>query len=97
MWYITSMRDVLHIDDPKAAELAHELAKRTGETVSDAVTHALEERLQRNPARRQESETEREERRKRILEIVAEMHKAPILDPRSADELVGYDEDGLPG
>jgi antitoxin VapB len=96
MWYITSMSDELHIDDPKAAELARELSKRTGETVSDAVTHALEERLQRNPARRRETEAEREERRKRILEIVAEMHKAPILDPRTAEELIGYDEDGLP-
>ena len=90
------MTDVLHIDDPKAVELARELSRRTGESVSDAVTHALAERLQRNPVRRQETETEREERKKRILEIVAEMHKAPILDPRGADELVGYDEDGLP-
>ena len=60
------------------------------------MVHALEEQLQRNPARRQETEAEREERKKRILKIVEEMHKLPILDFRSADELVGYDEDGLP-
>jgi antitoxin VapB len=90
------MADVLHIDDPKAAELARELAARTGETVHDAVVHALEERLQRKPARRQETPEEREARKARILEILERMHKLPILDYRSADELVGYDEDGLP-
>jgi antitoxin VapB len=90
------MTDVLHIEDPKTAALARELAERTGESMGDAVTHALEEKLQRNPVRRRETEVEREERKKRILKLVAEMHKLPILDFRSADELVGYDEDGLP-
>ena len=90
------MTDVLHIEDPKAAALARELAERTGESVSDVVVHALEHEIERNPPRRQETESERDERKKRILAIVAEMHKLPILDFRSADELVGYDEDGLP-
>jgi antitoxin VapB len=91
------MADALHIDDPRAAALARELAERTGESVSDAVLHALEERLDRKPAhRRLETDAEREERKKRLLEIVKRMHALPILDYRSADELVGYDEDGLP-
>ena len=90
------MTDGLHIDDPKAAELAEKLAERTGESVSAAVVHALEERLQRKPVRHQETVEEREARKVRILEILERMHKLPILDYRSADELVGYDEDGLP-
>jgi antitoxin VapB len=90
MWYITGMSDVLHIENPKAAALARELAERTGESVSDVVVHALEHEIERNPRRRERAS------REEILKIVEEMHKLPILDPRSADELVGYDEDGLP-
>lgn len=32
----------------------------------------------------------------RLHEILAEVDKLPVLDDRSPDELVGYDEDGLP-
>jgi len=85
------MADVLHIDDPKAAALARELAERTGESVSDAVVHALEHEIERNPPPRRERAS-----REELLEIVKRMHELPILDYRTADELVGYDEDGLP-
>ncbi len=92
------MAEALHIDDPKAAALARELAERTGESVNDAVVHALERAIDRNPPpRREETEAEREERFARIMKLVEEMHKLPIIDLRSPDELVGYDEDGLPG
>jgi antitoxin VapB len=84
------MADVLHIDDPKVSKLARELAERTGESVADAVEHALEERLQRNLPRRAKAS------RDEILKIIEEMRQLPVLDPRSADELIGYDEDGLP-
>ena len=90
MWYITSMSDALHIDDPKAAELARELAERTGKSVNDAVVHALEHEIARNPPRREKAS------REELLKILAEIDKLPVIDPRSPDELVGYDEDGLP-
>jgi antitoxin VapB len=90
------MADALHIDSPKAAALAQKLAERTGQTVTDAVVHALEAELGRQPARRHETDAEREERFARIMKRVEEMHRLPIIDPRSPDELVGYDEDGLP-
>jgi antitoxin VapB len=38
---------MLNIKNPKAHELAVQVAARTGETLTDAVIHALEERLQR--------------------------------------------------
>lgn len=91
------MADALHIDDPKANALAHELAQRTGETVTDAVVHALEERLERKPqSKRPETDAERAERRAQIMKILERMHRMPVLDPRGPDEIVGYDEDGLP-
>ena len=40
---------MLNIKNPKAHELAVQVAARTGETLTDAVIHALEERLQRTP------------------------------------------------
>jgi|HubBroStandDraft_5_1064220.scaffolds.fasta_scaffold36556_3 antitoxin VapB len=90
------MADALHIDDPKAAVLARELAERTGESVNDAVVHALEERLKRKPVRRPENAAEREARKARILEILRRMDAIPVIDLRSPDDLLGYDERGLP-
>ena len=90
------MAEALHIDDPKAAALARELAERTGESVSDAVVHALEEHLRRKPARRQETAAAREARKARILEILRRMDAIPVLDLRSPEELLDYDEYGLP-
>ena len=91
------MTDVLHIDDPKAAALARELAERTGESVGDAVVHALEERLGRKPRpRRLKTPEEREAQMARIMKILHRMDARPILDPRSPDEILGYDHQGLP-
>jgi antitoxin VapB len=84
------MTDVLHIDDPKAAALARELAERTGESVSDAVLHALEHEIALNPPKREKASMEE------LLAIIEKIRSLPVLDTRSADELVGYDEDGLP-
>jgi antitoxin VapB len=89
------MTDVLHIDDPKAAELARELAKRTGESVGDAVMHALEREIERNPLQREKPS--REARKAAVLEIVKRFNSHPVLDGRSPDEILGYDENGLPG
>ena len=87
------MSNALHINNAKASRLARKLAKQTGETITDAIIHALEERLKRNTSREAE---EREKRRASIMKIVEEIHKLPVLDPRSPDEIIGYDENGLP-
>ena len=81
----------LNIRNAEAERLAAELAKQTGETKTEAVTKALRDRLAR--VRRQRS-------RRRLadeLEVIAE-HCAslPVIDARSADEILGYDERGLP-
>jgi antitoxin VapB len=83
----------LHIKDEKADRLARELAQATGETLTEAVTRAIEERLGRY---RRRSEAEVEARRKGMMEILKEIDKLPVLDERTPDEILGYDEDGLP-
>lgn len=83
----------LHIKDEKADRLARELAQVTGETLTEAVTRAIEERLGRF---RRRSEAEIEARRRAMIEVIEEIKKLPVLDPRSPDEIIGYDEHGLP-
>ena len=72
-------------------ELARRLAARTGETMTTAVRKALEERLQRTA---EPTPAEIELRRQRIAEIVAEFRQLPVLDERSPDEIIGYNELG---
>jgi antitoxin VapB len=81
----------LSIKDPETERLARKLAERTGETITVATRRALEERL-----RRVGSDT----RRAALLEDLAAIRRRwsglPVLDKRSADEIIGYDETGLP-
>ncbi|MBM3596796.1 MAG: PSK operon transcription factor [Alphaproteobacteria bacterium] len=80
----------LNIKSAKAEKLARELAKRTGETITDAVTMALEERRDR-VARARRGKSLADE----LDEIAKRCAALPVLDPRSPDEIL-YDENGLP-
>lgn len=81
----------LNIKSAKADRLARTLAARTGETITQAVERALEERLMREEGRRSSPSLEEE-----ILEIARRCASLPDLDTRSPDEILGYDENGLP-
>ena len=83
----------LSFKDKETDRLAREVAKLTGETLTDAVRTALAERLER----------ERQQRTRvvNLSERLAALARAgaalPDLDGREADEIVGYDAQGLPG
>lgn len=81
----------LSIKDVETERLAKALAEKTGETITMATRRALEERLRRlaNAASRDVLLEELAASRKRWA-------KLPIVDNRSADEILGYDENGLP-
>lgn len=80
----------LSIKDPEADRLAREVAKATGETLTDAVVQSLRERLARlRRARAPHLATE-------LLKIGRRCARLPLRDERSADEIIGYDEQGLP-
>jgi len=83
----------LNIKSPDADKLARELAKVTGESITDAVTVALRERLARERRRRHLTE---EQFFRRIGRIQEEVARWPVLDKRGADEIIGYDEHGAP-
>ena len=81
----------LSIKDPEADRLARELAARTGETLTQAVVMALRERLARHAGRTTAVPLSAE-----LGEIRRRCAALPVLDARSADEIVGYDHRGLP-
>ncbi|MGH6899675.1 MAG: type II toxin-antitoxin system VapB family antitoxin [Geminicoccaceae bacterium] len=83
----------LSIRDAEADRLARELAALTGETMTGAIRVALEQRLEREKRRR---DAEKDRRRRAIDAIVEHCASLPILDDRSDDEILGYDEHGLP-
>ena len=80
---------VLSIKSAEADELARELARVTGESLTDAVTVALRERLERQ-------RHDRSDLVERLLAIGASARDLPWLDLRPDDEIIGYDEHGLP-
>jgi antitoxin VapB len=83
----------LSIRDPATDRLARELSALTGETMTGAIRAALQERLAREK-RRREDDVER--RRKTIDAIIDHCAALPVLDDRTEDEILGYDENGLP-
>lgn len=85
---------VLMIKNDRADRLMRKLASRTGETIAEAVAIAAEERLARLPAtqERRSGSVDRE----RLEAILARFRANRIDDPRTDDEIIGYDENGLP-
>lgn len=80
----------LSIKNPEADQLARELAALTGESMTEAVVVALRERVERQRTLRGPSKAEK-------LRILGEEIAAlPVLDDRTPDEIIGYDERGLP-
>ena len=81
----------ISIKNPETEKLAREVSKETGESLTTAITTALRDRLQRLRGRRQAKDL-----REDVDEILRRVDALPILDERSSDEIIGYDEDGLP-
>jgi antitoxin VapB len=81
----------LNIKHPEADRLARALAQTTGESLTVAVLTALKERLQREAGR-----GDSEAVRRNICTIQQRFAAKRLVDPRTADEIIGYDEHGLP-
>jgi antitoxin VapB len=81
----------LSIKNDEADRLVRELAHLTGESLTEAVIISLRERLERKRA-----ETDNRPLAERLMEIGRRCAALPVLDDRSADEILGYDENGLP-
>jgi antitoxin VapB len=81
----------LSIKDPETERMAKNLARLTGETITAATKRAIEERLRRLGDQSSKAA---------LLEDMAAIRRRwsemPIVDDRTPDEIIGYDELGLP-
>ena len=82
----------LSIKAPEADRLARELADTTGETITDAVIVAMRERLEREKRKRESKEQLIED----LMAIANHCASLPVLDDRTEDEIMGWNENGLP-
>jgi antitoxin VapB len=82
----------LSIKAPEADRLARQLAAATGETITVAVIVSMRERLERQKRKQDDQQT-------LIADLMAIAHHCaslPVLDDRTEDEIMGWDENGLP-
>jgi antitoxin VapB len=82
----------LSLKDPETDRLAREVARLTGESLTEAVRKALAERLERERLRRGQP---RKGMAEQLKELTREYAALPDYDTRSPDEIIGYDENGM--
>jgi antitoxin VapB len=81
----------LNIRNAEVQELAEALVRVTGETKTEAIRRALRDRLDR--LRRERAQRRRADELDAIARDCAAL---PIRDARPADEILGYDDQGVP-
>jgi len=81
----------LNIKDPQTERAARALAPATGEGITHAVRVAVEERLARIDHDQRGRDLTGE-----LIAIGDHCAALPDLDRRTAEEILGYDEHGLP-
>ena len=81
----------LSLKDPETDRLARQVASLTGESLTTAIRTALAERLKRERLRRGEVS----DLAQKLMALGKECAALPDIDPRSADEIIGYDENGM--
>ena len=81
----------LNIKNPEADQLARALARETNQTITEAVIRALREGLQRERGRKSAPSLQED-----LLAISARCSALPDLDTRSPEEILDFDEHGVP-
>jgi len=77
----------LYIKNPAAHELAKKVSKKLGVTLTEAVIRSLQDQLRAKP---------RPIDWEKVDAISKKIASLPVLDTRTDDEILGYDEFGLP-
>jgi antitoxin VapB len=81
----------LSIKNNKTERLAREVASATGESLTEAIHKALEERWRKLSAKRRQSVLTGQ-----IEDLLRRVDSLPTLDCRPEDEILGYDQHGVP-
>jgi len=82
----------LRVQHPETDRLAGEHQTISGDATTQAANNSLSGRL---PDLTPQEEQDKAERIAAIEAIVADLAKLPVLDNRSPDEIIGYNEYGL--
>jgi antitoxin VapB len=81
------------IKNPATEAKIRRLAARTGESLTEAIDHAVDERLERLGATKRKGRVNR----KKLAALLAYFDSLPKVNESLTDEeIVGYDESGLP-
>ena len=81
----------ISIKNQEAERLARELAKETGESITEVIKVSLLDRLQRLKGRLHARALPEQ-----VADILERLDALPTLDTRSDDEILGYDQQGVP-
>ena len=81
----------LNIKDAEVYRMVREIADQTGQTLTDVVRRAVQREHDRVKRRRPDPIL-----LEQLKEIVERYAKLPVLDNRSDDEILGYNEFGVP-
>jgi antitoxin VapB len=81
----------MSIKSPEAEALARKVSAATGESLTLAILTSLRERWERLERRKQPSSLADE-----LNELAQRCAALPVQDLRSPEEIIGYDENGVP-
>jgi antitoxin VapB len=81
----------LSIKNDATERLARQVARATGESLTEAIHKALEERWQQLAAKRRGGILAGQ-----LEDLLRRVDLMPTLDSRDEDEILGYDEHGVP-
>ncbi len=81
----------LSIKNEETERLARQVARETGESLTEAIQRALQERWERLRARRPNQVLAGQ-----VEDLLRRVDALPTIDSRSEDEILGYDEHGMP-
>ncbi len=79
-----------NVKNDEADRLLRELTALTGESLTDAITESLRQRLAREHRIRCLDGSDP------LAQAIAEFRNLPVIDHRSAEEILGYDQHGAP-
>ena len=81
----------LSIKNDETERLARQVASETGESLTEAIQKALQERWERLKAKRCSHVLAGQ-----VEDLLRRVDALPTLDSRPEDEILGYDEHGMP-
>ena len=81
----------LSIKNDETERLARQVARETGESLTEAIQKALQERWERLKVRRRSQVLAGQ-----VEDLLRRVDALPNLDSRPEDEILGYDEHGAP-